>query len=262
MIRKNPLKLRLAAGKKCLGFWLAANNAYVAELVGGLGHDFVLIDHEHGPGDLMGAAGQLQALRAGGGAKSPAALMRVPWNDPVYIKRALDIGVEGVMVPMVETVEQARAAVSACRYPPAGTRGVALGATRATGFGGDAAAYWRNVNKEIFVMLQIETPRAVEAIPAIAAVPGVDALLIGPNDLFANSGENPLRPTAAARALLRRAERLILNSGRPLASVQHSGLSVQQLFDRGYGLITAGSELSVLRQAVSEQVAAHRKRNP
>ncbi len=261
MIRKNSLKARLAAGKKCLGLWLSANNAYLAEMVGGMGHDFVLIDHEHGPGDFMGAIGQLQALRAGGGAKAPAALMRVPWNDPVYIKRALDIGIEGIMIPMVETVEQARAAVAACRYPPAGTRGVALGATRATGFGANLADYWRSVNKQVFVMPQIETPRAVEAIPEIAAVPGVDALLIGPNDLLANAGENPLKPSSAGRALLRRAERLIVNAGRPLASVPHSGQSAEQMFGRGYSMIVAGSEISVLRQALKDQVAAHRSRN-
>jgi 4-hydroxy-2-oxoheptanedioate aldolase len=262
MVRKNPLKRRLAEGKKCLGLWLVANNAYLAEMVGGLGHDFVLIDHEHGPGDLIGAAGQLQAVRSGGGAKAPAALMRVPWNDPVYIKRALDIGVEGVMVPMIETAEQARAAAAACRFPPEGVRGVALGQTRASGFGGDAAAYWQGANKEVFVMLQIETPRAVEAISAIAAVPGVDALFIGPNDLYSNAGENPLKPTSAGLALLQRAEDLIRASGRPLASILHSGQSAQQMFRRGYGLLTAGSEVSVLRLALKDQIAAHREKNP
>ena len=132
MIRSNPVKTRLTAGQKCLGLWLVANSSMNAEIVAQAGFDFVIIDHEHGPGDLKGAAGQMQALRSGsiGAANDdgrepggPAVLLRVPWNDTPYIKRALDTGAEGIMVPYVETAAEAEAAVRACKYPPAGNRG-------------------------------------------------------------------------------------------------------------------------------------------
>ena len=87
------------SGKKALGAWLAANNPIVAELFGQVGYDFVIVDHEHGPGDFTGAMGQLHALRSGGGAAAPASIIRVPWHDAIYIKRSLDIGMEGIMVP-------------------------------------------------------------------------------------------------------------------------------------------------------------------
>jgi 4-hydroxy-2-oxoheptanedioate aldolase len=262
MLRQNPLKARLKAGRKCLGVWLAANAPLFAESISDVGFDFALIDHEHGPGDLMGLIGQLQALRSGAGAAAPSSVVRVPWNDQVYIKRVLDTGAEGVMVPMVESAEQARAAVAACKYPPAGSRGVAMGSTRATNFGADAKDYWTRANDEVFVMLQIETPRAVEAIAEIAAVPGCDALFIGPADLTANCGASPLAPTAETQAVIARAEAAIKKAGKPMASVQHSGLSVQQMFDRGYALIMSGTELSILRRAAKAVVDEHRKANP
>jgi 4-hydroxy-2-oxoheptanedioate aldolase len=260
MFRPNPFKAALAAGIPQLGIWLVANNNVTAEIAGRVGYDFAIIDHEHGPGDLMGAIGQLQALRASSPAGGPASFIRVAWNDPVLIKRALDTGVEGVMIPMVETAEQARAAVSACLYPPAGTRGCALGAMRATGFGADTPAYWEGINREVCVMLQIETEQAVDNIPEIAAVDGVDILFIGPNDLLVSAGYDPLAPEPAAKALIERAEAAILKAGKPMGAVPHSGLDLDVLFDRGYAMIGASSELSLLRRAALAQVEAHRPR--
>jgi hypothetical protein len=110
-MRTNPLKARLKAGKKCLGAWLAANNPIIAEAFALAGYDFVIIDHEHGPGDYVGAMQQLMALRSGGGANAPSPVIRVPWHDPIYIKRSLDIGMEGIMVPNVEDADVADAMV-------------------------------------------------------------------------------------------------------------------------------------------------------
>src|SRR5262249_51794924 len=114
---------------------------------------------------------------------------------------------------------------------------------------------------EMFVMLQIETPKGVEAIPAMAKVPGVDAFLIGPNDLASNSGENPLKPSEAYKKLLAKAENAIKASGRKLASIQHSGLSFQQLFEHGYDMICHASDISMLRTVSVGAVADHRKNN-
>lgn len=260
-MRTNPLKARLTAGKKCLGAWLAANNAITAELFGQAGYDFVIVDHEHGPGDFVGAMTQLQALRAGGGTNAPAPVVRIPWHDAIYIKRALDIGMEGIMVPNVESADVADAMVRACLYPPAGYRGLAFGVTRHSGYGADAADTWAKANREMFIMLQIETPKAVESISAMAKVPGVDAFLIGPNDLASNSGENPLKPSEAYKKLLARAEDAIKASGKKLASIQHSGLVFQQLFEKGYDMICHASDISMLRMASTGAVAEHRKSN-
>ena len=269
MIRSNPVKARLAAGRKCLGLWLVANSSMTAEIVARAGVDFVIIDHEHGPGDLMGAAAQMQALRSGGiGAANddgrepggPAAFIRVPWNDTPYIKRALDTGAEGIMVPYVETAAEAEAAVRACKYPPAGNRGCAVSAIRATGFGHDAAEYWNRIDAEVCTILQIETQKGVANIPEIAQVDGVDILFIGPTDLTATSGYNPTEPPAEARAIIESAEAAVRASGKPMAAVPHSGHSPAQMFERGYDMIAGGSDLSLIRTGARAAMDAHRER--
>jgi 4-hydroxy-2-oxoheptanedioate aldolase len=259
-MRTNPLKARLKAGKKCLGAWLAANSPVAAELFGQAGYDFVLIDHEHGPGDLMGALSQLHAVRSGGGANPPSPMVRVPWHDPVYVKRTLDIGMEGIVVPNVDTVEVARMMAEATLYPPLGMRGLAFGVTRHSMFGADAAEVWEKANREVVVFLQIETPKGIEAIPKMAEIAGFDGFFIGPNDLMSNAGENPLKPSPAFAKLLSKAEAAIKASGKKMASIVHSGLTVQQLFnDRGYDVICHASEISMLRLASAAAVAEHRK---
>lgn len=268
MIRTNPVKARLAAGKKCLGLWLIANSGMNAEVVAQAGFDFVIIDHEHGPGDFNGAAVQMQALRAGSiGADNddgrdpggPATFIRVPWNDTPYIKRALDTGAEGIMVPYVETAGEALAAVHACKYPPQGNRGCAVGAIRATGFGQSSAAYWDRINDEVCVMLQIETRKGIENIPEIAKVDGVDILFIGPNDMTVTSGINPLKPTDESRAIIESAESAIKAAGKPMGAVPYYGQTTAEMFDRGYDFVAAGSDLHLIRAAGKAAMDAHRK---
>ena len=268
MIRTNPVKARLAAGKKCLGLWLIANSGMNAEVAAQAGYDFVIIDHEHGPGDLMGAVSQMQALRSGsiGAANDdgrepggPATFVRVPWNDTPYIKRALDSGAEGIMVPYVETAAEAEAAVAACKYPQTGNRGCAVGAIRGTGFGHGAAPYWERINDEVCVMLQIETQKGVDNIPAIAAIPGVDILFIGPTDMQATSGFNPTAPTAESKAVVESAEAAVKAAGKPMAAVPYGGHSTAEMFERGYDLVAGGSDLSLIRAGSRAAMDAHRK---
>ena len=269
MIRSNPVKVRLAAGQKCLGLWLAANSGMTAEIVAQAGVDFVIIDHEHGPGDLMGAAAQMQALRSGsiGAANDdgrepggPAVILRVPWNDTPYIKRALDTGAEGIMVPYVETAAEAEAAVRACKYPPAGNRGCAVSAIRAAGFGHASAEYWDRINDEVCTVLQIETQKGIANIPEIARVEGVDVLFIGPTDMTATSGFNPTAPTAESRAIVESAESAVKAARKPMAAVPYGGQSAAQMFDRGFDLVAAGSDLSLIRAGANAAMAAHRGR--
>lgn len=270
MIRTNPVKTRLADGKKCLGLWLLANSGMTAEVVAQAGFDFVIVDHEHGPGDLMGAAAQFQALRSGSiGADNddgrepggPATFIRVPWNDTPYIKRALDTGAEGVMVPYIETVEEAQAAVHACKYPPLGNRGCAVGSIRATGFGHSSPAYWDRINDEVCVMLQIETQTGIANIPEIAKIDGVDIIFIGPNDMTVTSGYNPMKPTDESRAIIESAEKAIKNAGKPMGAVPYYGQTAAQMFDRGYDIVAAGSDLHLIRAGGKAAMDAHRDKH-
>lgn len=262
MLRPNPLKARLADGRKNLGCWLVSNSAMAAEVVAYAGYDFVIIDHEHGPGDLMGLIGQLQALKAAAGEAAPAAFVRVPWNDPVYIKRVLDSGAEGIMIPYVETAGEAAQAAAACRYPPAGNRGCAYSAIRASNFGGFAADYWAGVNDEVMVMVQIETPAGRDNVADIAAAPGVDILFIGPNDLTVTSGHDPVDMTDEAIANVDATLKACKATGKPVSVVPYAGRGAAELFDLGFDMVAAGSELTHLRRSAEAAISAHREQHP
>ena len=194
------LKARLKAGEKLLGAWTTTDSPDNAEVMALAGIDFLLMDHEHGQATLPAAIAQLRAIKGTG----CAGLMRVPSNDAVYIKRVLDAGIQGIMVPQVGTAEEARAAVAACRYPPGGIRGAA-GGTRATSYGADMEYYGRAAD-ELLVIVQIETPEAVENTAAIAAVDGVDVVFVGPRDLSAQIGKLNRFEDPELRALITRIE--------------------------------------------------------
>jgi 4-hydroxy-2-oxoheptanedioate aldolase len=182
------LKAALAAGELQTGLWLDLASADVAEIAGGAGFDWCLIDGEHGPNDVASTLAQLRALDAAG----CEAVVRVAQNDPVLLGRALDIGARAVMVPMVDSAEAAAAAVAACRYPPAGRRGVGAMVARASRWGRDAD-YAARADGEICVVVQAESRAAMDRLAEIAAVPGVDGVFIGPADLAADLG-HPGRP--------------------------------------------------------------------
>lgn len=257
MFRENALKTRLAAGKKALGCWCFTDNNISAEILGHAAYDFVLIDHEHGFGNPAAAVGQMQALQA-----FPATvLVRVAENDPVPIKRALDIGAEGVMVPMIETAAEAAAAVAACRYPPAGIRGCANAVVRAADYGIRAADYLAQANDQVFVMLQIESRKAIDNIAEIAAVAGVDVLFMGPSDLAASTGHPGDFDNPAVKSAIEDCVAAVKAAGKPLGAVPHSGLGWRELFAAGYDIVAAGSDISLLRTAAMEQVAIHREDN-
>lgn len=255
MFRDNALKARLKAGKKCLGCWSYTGSPILAEIAGLAGYDFVLIDHEHGPGDLNQTIGVLQALSATG----TTGLMRVPWNDPVAIKRALDTGVEGIMVPMVETAEEARRAVEACRFPPRGIRGSAGGMVRATDYGMNTADYMARIEDELMILCQIETPAGIDNVAGIAAVEGVDMLFVGPSDISAALGKPGRFDDPEVIAALERVEGAIKDAGAWMGTVARPGVTLDGLFGRGYDMVSGGSDVSLFRGAALAQVEAHRK---
>src|SRR5256714_13273157 len=202
MFRPNALKARLAAGKRALGCWTVLGAPPVIELLALCGFDFLLLDQEHGFGRPSSLLPSLQAMAATPGCPS---IVRVPANAPNYLKRVLEAGVEGVMGPTVETAEDARAVVAACRYPPAGRRGSALGSARASDYGINASKYKQAAADELLIVCQIESPKAVENIEAIAAVAGVGVLFIGPHDLSGSVGQlGDLQQPEGARLIARR----------------------------------------------------------
>jgi len=254
VFRENALKKRLAAGRPALGCWLDMASPVAAEIVGLAGYDFVVIDHEHGPGTLADGLALLQALSG-----TPAtAIMRVPANDPVYVKRALDMGVEGIMFPSISSVEEARAAVSACHYPPRGTRGAAYGLVRGADYGLCGERYRDSCGGELLVICQIETAAAVDAIPKIAAVPGVEALFVGPYDLSGSIGKLGCFDDAEVADLLDRAERAILGSGAVYGTIPVKTRSLEDLVARGARLVMAGGDVGFVRAGAVQQVAAFR----
>jgi 4-hydroxy-2-oxoheptanedioate aldolase len=179
----NPIKARLAQGETLAGVWLNLASATTAEIVGEAGYDWCLVDGEHGANPIDRMRDQLIALKAAG---CPAAL-RVAENRAWMVKQALDAGAQTVVVPMVSTGEEARAAAAAMRYPPQGIRGMGAGVVRASGYGLNPD-YMFKANDEVCLMVQAETRAAVDNIDAIAATPGVDAVFIGPSDLAADMG--------------------------------------------------------------------------
>lgn len=252
----NSLKARLASGKKCYGVWTAGFSTVYTETLAASGYDFIFLDQEHGPQGLMETIPHLQTLAA----YPCPPVVRVPWNDPVYLKRILDVGVESIMVPMVETAEQAKAAVAACRYPPKGFRG--FGPLRHLGTEPDIDAYGRTAHERLLLIVQIESEKAISNIDAIAGVDGVDALYVGPNDLSGTLGcfrdwEHPSLQKAIDTAFAG-----IQRAGKAAGIVPYGKNTVASLFQHGYAMIAAQTELTLLRGAARADVAAVRKQFP
>lgn len=181
---RNAFKAALRKGEAPrIGLFLGLSDAYSAELLVGTGFDWLLIDAEHGPNDIRSILAQLQALEGRG----TDVLVRVPDHDPAGIKRILDIGARTLLVPMVDSAEQARALVRATRYPPEGIRGVGTALARAAQWNG-LSDYLHWSNDEICLIVQAESRAGLEALDDILAVDGVDAVFIGPSDLAASMG--------------------------------------------------------------------------
>ena len=172
---------RLAAGEPLYGTVVTLTTPQAADALARVGFDWLWIDMEHGPLDLATVQGLLQ-----GAGEGCACLVRVPANDPVWLQRVLDLGPAGVIVPHVDSVEAAQAALDACRYPPRGHRSVGIG--RAQGYGADLRDYLETAHERVLVLPQVEHADAVEQIDAILALDGIECVVVGPFDLSASLG--------------------------------------------------------------------------
>lgn len=245
-VTENRFKRALARDERQIGLWSTLGSAMVAELVGHAGFDWLLIDTEHSPNELPAIVAQLQAMQTG----TASAVVRPAWNDPVLIKRILDIGVQSLLIPFVETAEAAAAAVAATRYPPDGIRGVSTG-SRAAGYG-RIKDYPRAAAAEICVLVQIETLKGVENIDAIAAVPGVDGVFVGPADLSASLGYlgDPLNP--AVQETIGRVLAACRKAGKPTGYLTGNEAEAQKWLDAGFRFVAVGTDNGVLVKAIDE----------
>lgn len=244
MLPKNAFKAAMAAGRNTIGAWNTIPGPVVAELLAGAGFDWVMIDTEHSLTDLPDTLGMMQAM-----AGYPVApLVRIAANDAVLMKRVLDLGAQTVMVPYVQTVDDAKRAVEAMRYPPNGIRGMG-GTTRATRYG-VVTDYVARAEEELCLLVQVETAATLPQIEAIAAVDGVDGLFIGPNDLSATMGYPGQVTHPAVVAAIEDALRRIDATGKAAGILVLDPVFAKQCMAWGSRFTAVGVDLVTLARAM------------
>ncbi|MBO9641583.1 HpcH/HpaI aldolase family protein [Pseudacidovorax sp. NFM-22] len=242
----NPFRRRLAQPGAPLGTWLMSGAASTAEAMGRAGFDWLLVDLEHVPMDEKDTLAVLQAIA--GTDACPVA--RLAANEAVLFKRALDMGAQTVMVPFVDSPEAAARAVSYAKYPPQGVRGFAA-VHRASGYG-TARDYGQRANDSVFTIIQLETPQAVAALEEIAAVPGVDALFLGPGDLSANMGHIGNIAHPDVQAVIADVARRCRAVGKPCGIVGPTPQMVGSFVQLGYDFVAVASDMGMMmRQATA-----------
>jgi 2-keto-3-deoxy-L-rhamnonate aldolase RhmA len=248
------LRQKLHSGVICLGTWVNFTDPCVTELLSGSGYDFLLIDSEHSAMDIESVQRNCMATKG----SEAAPVVRVPWNDPVMIKRVLDVGAAGILAPMVRTAEDVRGAVEACLYPPAGIRG--FGPRRPANYERNFAEYIGNANENIVIWVQIEHIDAVNAIDEIVSVPRLDGVFVGSNDLSGSMGllGQPRHPR-----VLEAIERVIAaarGAGVPMGIAGPPTLQdAAAWLEKGIQFMTLGGDQGLLVQASQASVEGVRK---
>ncbi|XKE43903.1 HpcH/HpaI aldolase/citrate lyase family protein [Halomonas organivorans] len=249
---KNRFKQWLGESRVPVGTWLMTASPNVAEAIGFAGFDYVVLDMEHVPVDVPQAIAIMQAV-----AGTPADLVvRLPWNDPVMVKRVLDSGAQTLMFPYIQNAEEARQAVASTRYPGRGFRGVAA-VHRGSRYG-TVKDYLKEADREIGVILQLETPEAVAALPEIAGVEGVDALFIGPGDLSAAMGHIGDIRHPEVQGAIGEAVAACRARDLPCGIVGADPALVGEYIAKGFAFVAIGSDMSLMMSRAQEYLAALR----
>ena len=249
----NMLKKRLQAGKACVNGWLAIPDGFAAETMAQCGWDSVTVDMQHGVQDYLSMVRCFQAMD-----KHPITpLVRVPWNEPGIVGKVLDAGAMGVICPMVNTVEEARALVQYSKYPPKGTR--SNGPIRAGAYG-SSGNYQKTANDEILVIPMIETKQAIENIKGILDVPGIDGIYVGPSDLSFSYGKEPKLDVEDPEILAIYDMLLAETAKRGIAAGLHNGSPAyaNKMIQKGFKLVTIANEVGLMCQAATAAVKAAR----
>ena len=241
---------RVLAREWLTGTFLNLGSPVTVEIAGLAGFDWVLIDHEHGPGGEDTLLHQLQAASA-----TPAfPVVRIAMNETPRFKRVLDMGALGVMVPYVSNAAETKAAVMAMRYPPHGIRGVAK-FNRGAGFGGDFEEYYAHAHERLLTVIQIETVEAVNKIDEIAAIDGADVLFVGPTDLSYNMGIRDQLESAQFTEALKRVSDAAKRHGKAAGILVHNNALVPKVRDLGYTFTALGSDGGAVRAGLLGFVA-------
>lgn len=249
-ITSNKFKKALSRSDKQIGIWISLASNFAAEVVAHAGYDWALIDMEHSHNDYTAVLSQLQAFSA----SQTVPLVRVEWNDAVAVKRLLDLGTPGLLFPMVQSVEEAKNAVAATRYPPRGIRGVS-GTSRATGFG-RIKDYVNRVEEETAILLQVESRVAVERVEEIGSVDGVDGIFFGPADIGADIGRlgEPMHPDVWA--LIRPAADRLIARGIPVGTLVNDTRFASELLNAGFTFVACATDSGLLARASDAALAA------
>ena len=240
---KNTFKQALNNGDRLIGCWMSFAEPAVAEIMGTAGFDWLVIDGEHAPNDIRSIRDQLMALAA-----SPShPVVRVPIGETWIIKMVLDAGAQTVLVPIVESAEQARELVRACRYPPEGTRGVGAAASRATRFG-SVGEYVQTADQEICLLVQVENRVGIAALDEILQVEGIDGVFIGPADLSTDMGFQGNSSAPEVRAVIADALARIRAAGKAPGILGTTDEATQAYLEMGAQFLAVGIDVLVLAQ--------------
>ena len=231
------IRERVLKGEFFAGAWCNLASSITTEMAGAVGFDWVLLDQEHGPGDNMTLLHQMQSLA---GARA-GVIVRVPWADRILFKKALDLGASGLMIPYVQTVEEAKEIVKLAKYVPQGERGVAS-SPRCSTFSLNFTDYFANANGSLVTMVQMETPTAVNNAEAIAAVDGIDVLFVGPLDLSISSNYRDMFENDKFVTLLKRVAAAAKNNGKACGILLPHVKWIPLLKGLGYTVIACGAD--------------------
>lgn len=250
----NTFKRNLQAKTPQIGCWLGLANAYAAEIAGTAGFDWLLIDGEHAPNDLRSISEQIAVLQA----SDSHAVVRLPNGDPSLIKQMLDIGAQSLLIPMVESADEARALVRAVRYPPNGMRGVGYALGRASQFAA-IPDYLASADQEICLLLQVESKAGLEALDDILQVDGVDGVFIGPADLSVDLGYPPTADDPEIHKIVLNAIDRIVASGKAAGILTFAPEFITQCLQHRASFVATGIDVLTLafglRQLVTEAKA-------
>ncbi|XP_023635008.1 uncharacterized protein LOC17880987 [Capsella rubella] len=256
MESRKPLKSRLQEGEKLLGHFLLSFSPELAEIAARAGYDFIIVDLEHGAGGIREALHCMRAIEAAG----CSTVLRIPDISQAWAKKALDLGPDGIMFPMVETGKSAAEAVSFCRYRPEGVRGCADSVVRDSSFGFDEK-YLANYADKLFIMCQIESEEGVKNVNEIVAVDGMDCVMMGPRDLSASLGllNDPGNPKLMS--VMKVAETAVLASDPASGGAYLAGMATAldksvDLKARGYHVVLGSTDVSLYKKAVVDEVHA------
>jgi 2-keto-3-deoxy-L-rhamnonate aldolase RhmA len=239
------IREQVLSGRFMAGAWCNLASSLTTEMAARAGFDWILIDQEHGPGDSIMLLQQIQAI----GDRPSAPIVRIAWNEMPRFKRALDLGASGIMIPYIQTAEEAARAVGYLRYPPEGQRGVAV-SPRATGFGTNFETYFSEANRSLLTVTQIETGKAVQNAKEIAAVDGVDVLFVGPMDLSISVGLPGRFNDRSFQDLLSKVASTARAAGKAAGILLPSEQQIEMVYEMGFRFVAVGSDSGLVMQGM------------